>query len=161
MIEIKLFLHPCNTVPLLVSPSSFIKKATYKASLWLQTFSLNWITNKNIWRLSAACLWFVVDWCWFTSARFILLYPRTTKLLGGILLSLRLSVWDRDLPSIAWKILRRNASGSIVGLQRNVKDWEYKISTDAGSTNTLHNWHWSSTHTFYQVAVAAGVGRLE
>ena len=67
----------------------------------------------------------------------------------------------RDLPSIAWKTLWRNASGSIVGLQRNIKHWEYKISTDAGSTNRVHNWHWSSTHTFYQVAVAAGVGRLE
>ena len=67
----------------------------------------------------------------------------------------------RDSPSIAWKILWRNALGSIVGLQRNIRDWRCKISTDAGSTNRVHNWHWSSTHTFYQVAEAAGVGRPE
>ena len=52
----------------------------------------------------------------------------------------------------------KNTIGSIVGLQRNIKDWQCKISPDAGSTNRVHNWHWSSTHTFYQVAEAAGVG---
>ena len=57
--------------------------------------------------------------------------------------------------------INKNALGSIVGLQRIIKDWRCKISTDTGSTNRVHNWHWSSTHTFYQVAEAAGVGRPE
>ena len=59
----------------------------------------------------------------------------------------------KDSPSIARKILLRNALGSIIGLQRNMKDWQCKISTDAGSTNRVHNWHWYSTHTFYRAAL--------